>query len=141
MYGMRNPNTAALEGYAQTRAKVLLAFKDLRKEGIIARANHMCCMTCASYDLGERLEKDTKKIGAAYWHRQDEWPHDELTKLGCRKDENDGTLMIRYFGSKDTDDDAREIGDKIVAALTKHGVKVKWDRDPNVTIQVVFWEK
>jgi len=58
---------------SSTQDRLNVAFKAMRKQGIIARQRFSCCMNCASYELGGDLKepKNAKKIGAVYYHKQD----------------------------------------------------------------------
>ena len=122
-----------------TRTKVKEAFKILRKNQIMARGNYLCCSTCAGYALAESLdkmptEKAEKKIGFAYWHRQDE---EHFQKRG--------DLYIRY-GGIDTQKypnrcdvigwSTKQIGEAIKIAMEGVGLEVEWDGNPDKTIVV-----
>ena len=54
------------------RKAVLRAFKELRKNNILAKANHLCCQSCGSSDLCERINTDEVREwkGYVFWHRQ-----------------------------------------------------------------------
>lgn len=109
--------------YQTVRAALKEIFKELRKEKVIAKMNYKCCMSCASYAIGEDLDKRTDMIGTVYWHRQDEDGFKER-----------GKLMLRYFHRDD--DKCREIADLIIAKLKAHKVPFKWDGNTSTCIQV-----
>jgi len=94
------------------RKRLLAAFAALRKQKIVARANYLCCGSCAAAGIGEYVKKIGAK-GGVYWHDQD--------------DENvpEGFVYVG-FGARDDGDDA-EIGRALVDALKAQGLKVEWD--------------
>lgn len=53
------------------RQLVVRAFRKLQKQGILARANYLCCTSCASASLAKEA-KQTGAKGGVYWHAQDE---------------------------------------------------------------------
>lgn len=118
----------------ELRKKVLEAFKELRKEGILARANFTCCQTCGGYDLGVKADAiNKKKLGACkgwvFWHRQDNDRWDE-----------DGTLTIAYTGAdykKKVIATTLDIGVALFKALEKQGLKIDWCGSDDKRITVV----
>jgi len=85
------------------RKAVLKAFQSLRKDKILARANHWCCQSCGSSDLEGRMETKLKSgaykwKGYAFWHRQTE----ERAFGYCGRDTN-RTLNIYYIGRNELD--------------------------------------
>lgn len=117
----------------EVRDKMKSVFAELRKRGFIARMNHLCCMNCASTDLGAKAEeRELRRI--AYWHRQDE---EYLQKSG--------SLYIGYGWAEYTgerlsnqkhDELTRETGLLIADELKRQGVPYYWDGDPNQRILV-----
>lgn len=113
----------------QNRAKLLKVFADLRKEGFIARANHLCCQNCAGYDLAERVSKmppeKAKKIkGVVFWHNQDEqdiWDNGHVF-LAYRDMDTEGHGRIGM--------PTKVVGTHIVAGIEKAGLKCDWNGDP-----------
>ena len=111
------------------RDAVIRAFKALRKDKILARANHWCCQSCGGADLEGRMETKLKSgtpkwKGYAFWHRQT-----EERAFGNNYGYNP-TLNIYYTGTKDLDDEAthsdegmtsKEIGHAIFHALKEEG--------------------
>lgn len=66
------------KGDPVARGKVLSAFAEMRSNGFLARANFMCCGSCAWYDLAtkasELKDKGRTLNGCVSWHRQaEEW--------------------------------------------------------------------
>jgi len=106
----------------EARKKVREVFKRLRKKNLICRMNYLCCMSCASHNLGQKI-KDTDIFGAVYFHRQD---NDGFLE--------DGYLNIRYFGN---DDEKTEMVGQIVQnELVNAGLDPIWDGDPSQTIAI-----
>ena len=114
----------------ETYNRVKKAFRTLRQHNLICRMNHLCCMTCASHDLGTKCNERNKE-GAVYFHQQDTdcfW--------GCSK------LHIRYFHN-DEDDDGKtlEVGKLVYQTLKEEGVTVEWDGNAGKTIVVLAEEE
>lgn len=110
----------------ENRERLLGAFKDLRKQGIIARANFMCCGGCAAGAIAEKLGTGRgQKVGGVYWHNQDE--------KGIHRN---GGLHLG-FGSLEGDESSeRALGEKVVGLLQAHGIKTEWDGNPTRRIWV-----
>lgn len=116
------------------REQVIQAFKELRKLGLIARANHWCCGSCASASIGGDYDKMNPKKkakikGGVYWHHQDE---QSLQK---------GYDLYLGFGSLGVEGDDKEqteaVGRLIVEVLTKYGLRVEWDGSHYTRIKVL----
>ena len=126
------------------RDAVIRAFKALRKDKILARANHWCCQSCGGADLEGRMETKLKSgtpkwKGYAFWHRQT-----EERAFGDSYGYNP-TLNIYYTGTKDlidtlthSDDGltSEEIGYGIYYALKDEGLNVLWDGNEHNSIAV-----
>ena len=117
------------------------AFASLRKQNVIARMNHKCCMSCALADLGPRVDEE-KKDGVAYFHGQDYQGYYEKLD-GCdfrrareRKHEPRHALPIRYASAEETDKAMVEFGHRVVAALKAEGLDTDWDGDPGKVIYI-----
>ena len=141
------------------RKAVLKAFQSLRKDKILARANHWCCQSCGSSDLEGRMETKLKSgaykwKGYAFWHRQTE----ERAFGYCGRDTN-RTLNIYYTGRNELDytdygfqtlkDEngltSEEVGYSIYNSLKsvensygfgEEGLNVLWDGSADNSIQV-----
>jgi len=126
----------------ELRNLLLDAFKELRKEEkFIARANFMCCQSCASYDIWESARKNyfkSRKRGYVYWHRQDE---DDFWRSG--------TMFLAYGSFNEEKDEVeddevqmksplscKDVGVKILLALAKRGVRVEWNGEDSQRIRV-----
>lgn len=113
------------------------SFKALRKQGVIARMNFRCCGGCASSELGAALEKHVKKIGAAYWHQQDD------ARL------REGHSLYIGFGAREDKGVAAEvreaatvsIGQLLVDCLKAEGLAVAWDGTAATRVQVTGMEE
>ena len=126
------------KGDIETREKVVAAFKDLRKDGFIARANFMCCGSCAGYDLAEKatemVDKGKHPKGCIFWHKQDEesyWAGGFLhLRYGEFNTAKHGTIGLP----------SEAVGSALIEALEKQGLKrgldIEWDGDTNKTIIV-----
>ena len=126
------------------RKAVLRAFKALRKDKILARANHWCCQSCGGADLEGRMETRLKSgtpkwKGYAFWHNQTE------ERAFGRNYGYNRTLNIYYTGTKDLDDElthsddgmsSEEIGYALYNALKKEGLNVVWDGNADNSIEV-----
>lgn len=105
------------------------AFRQLRKDGYIALQNHLCCSTCACYDISERLASkgvDPDKGLYAYYHVQDA---DSFRKTGgC------------YIGWQG---DAKHI----ISVLENNQLRCEWDGSPDSRIFVMthcherYWDR
>ena len=112
----------------ETRRRVLIAFKQLRKENnLIARANYMCCTSCAGYQISEDLEayelKGKPKAGHVFWNRQSE-----------QSFQSTGEVYLQFSG---TNDDTVEVGRIIAKTLRDNGIVVEWNETPTQCIRVI----
>ena len=123
--------------------KLNAAFKNLRKQGFIARQSFSCCSSCAGYkiatDVKEMKEAKRAKVkGWVFYTRQDvARPRERWSYRGGTQ-----RLFLAYgpvsvhevgdFGLPTV-----EVGQAIKAALEEQGLKVEWDGDPNKRIEVV----
>ena len=122
------------ENYDKYKPLLKIAFKELRKQGIIAKMNFMCCSTCAGAAIATYLEglceeKRDKIKGCAYWHKQSESSFKE-----------NGMIYIQY-GIVDTEYGeiglpTIKVGKMIVNTLKKHNIPVKWNGDENKCIGI-----
>ena len=126
------------------RNAVLRAFKALRKDRILARANHWCCQSCGGSDLEGRMETRLKSgtpkwKGYAFWHQQTE------ERAFGRNYGYNRTLNIYYTGTKDLDDElthsddgmsSEEIGYALFYALKEEGLNVIWDGNADNSMAV-----
>jgi hypothetical protein len=92
--------------------KITSAFQELRKKGYFARQNWQCCQSC-----GWAAVPDGKKEKVVFYHNQDK---DSLN--------SEGECFLAWRGE----------GNEIVEALTKHGIGVQWDKNPNTRIKIII---
>jgi len=113
-------------------------FPELRKEGIICRANFQCCMNCGYSYLNdmvkERLDKGKDVIGVTFWHRQDE---ENYWYPGISGKQS----LHLCFSNADieghtSDISTQRVGFIIKHACERHGLTVKWDGTPETRIEV-----
>lgn len=113
----------------EMRQQVLEVFKRLRKQGLVARANHWCCQTCGGYSIGQHIDKNPGKFkGYVFWHNQDE--------ARLREDDD---LFLAWGSSKDdaSDQEAETIGKLIVEELSKEqGLFIIWNGSRSDRIRV-----
>ena len=119
----------------QVYNRVKEVFRKLRKHNLVCRMNHLCCMTCASHDLGIKCD-ERGKDGAVYFHNQD---YDSFWNGYYGRD---AELHIRYFVNKDdaTDTESAALGHLIHETLVVEGLTVEWSGDPGKTIVVKVLE-
>ena len=99
------------------------AFKNLRKEGVIARMNFSCCGSCGGYYMSEKMVLDEKKIGYVFYHNQE---HKNLPYAG---------YVYLNFGGR-TDGTSVVIGKLIVRHIKAVGLKVRWSGSAAQSIKV-----
>ena len=129
------------------RKAVLRAFQTLRKDKILARANHWCCQSCGGSDLEGRMETKLKSgsykwKGYAFWHRQTE------EKAFGYDSPHNRCLNIYYTGRNELDygeygnlkDESgmtsEEVGIAIYNAFKEEGLNVVWDGSSDNSISV-----
>jgi hypothetical protein len=104
------------------------AFKVLRRQGLVARQDYKCCMSCALSALETDMEtpRNKKKRGFVYYHRQDKDSY-----------ENGYPLHLRY-GAREEDDKEKSlaVGVAVCIAFARQGFEVEWDGNVDLTIQV-----
>jgi hypothetical protein len=111
------------------------AFKALRKHGLIARQNYLCCGTCAGYkiacDAENLVDKGKAVAGAVFYHKQ---AGDRLRE-GKGFYVNFGTLDTQKHGTIGTMTD-EEIGRLVVREFEAARLKVTWNGNTNQAILV-----
>ena len=91
------------------RDKISAAFRELRKDGYLARMNFMCCSTCG----WAALEEASNKV--VFFHNQD---NDRLKETG--------KTFLSWSGN----------GKKLVKVLKKHKLKPIWDGENTTRISI-----
>lgn len=102
------------------KASLTAAFKMMRKYGIFARQNFLCCQTCGCAAVDKAVEEKRKKkqdvpLGYCFYHAQD---------AACLREE--GRVMLAY-GAIDDNGDSTAVGSIIAMCLRECGVAYKWD--------------
>ncbi len=116
------------------------AFKDMRKAGLLARQNYLCCGSCAGYGIAgifqERVDKDEKMLekikGSVFYHHQD---------TENLNNPNTESFYLRYgkistSKNNETALSTEEVGKIITEILTKHGIVCSWNGDADTCIEV-----
>jgi hypothetical protein len=111
------------------------AFDALEAEGVIARQNFACCMTCGSHEIWDEIQAASEAglpaRGYAFFHTQD-------TDAAV----DGGDLYLAYGACEDGEAAALGIGREIVAQLAAHGLRTEWDGTWDRRIGVPFdWKK
>lgn len=118
------------EKMVEMRRRIQAAFKELRRQGFIAKSNFACCMTCAVAELQD-IGNEKRRNKAVYWHRQDEEHFRETELLNIR---------FCYIPSKGVDGDTscleHQVGEQVFVALRKASLNVEWEGDPGKCIVV-----
>ena len=108
------------------KARLNQAFRALRKQGLIARQNFMCCGGCAGCQIANEAEKmvDQGKTvaGGVFYHQQ---AGDRLRE-GKEFYVNFGTIDTVKHGVLGTMTDLA-IGRLVVQEFTKARLRVKWE--------------
>lgn len=118
--------------HTEFKDKVLSAFKAVRKYGIYARANFMCCRSCASYDLFTKAKDKEDILGAVYYCKQAEEHLNE-------KKPGKGDLYISFGVSEGGELKSLKdayIGKLLVMCLQDVGLHPDWNGDENDAIYV-----
>lgn len=132
---MRTRRFEGMENVEGNRKLLVKSFADLRRQGLIARTNFMCCQNCAGSAIADSVskvskEKAAKVKGCVFWHHQDE----EDIRLR-------GNLSLAY-GDLDSNVHGKvgltneEVGKMVVETLKKRGLKVEWNGDVGTRIRV-----
>jgi hypothetical protein len=117
------------------RTKLTSAFKAMRKAGLIARQNFMCCMNCGctaiagEYDAMTPERKDAVR-GYVFYHKQDTERMNEF-----------GELVLRFGTVRENPAfTATHVANLAVAKLKNAGLAVEWCGDEGTCI-VVYGDK
>lgn len=110
---------------ASNYPRLLEAFMLMRDSGLKARQNHLCCSTCASTDLHQKVveEGEHGSLGYAFYHEQD--------AEGLKRDR----AVYIGFGSVTGDDaDDEEIGHIVASSARAAGLTVEWNESPHTKV-------
>lgn len=126
---MRKLTPENYQRIAEIRANLLRAFAHLRRNGIYARANHLCCQSCAGSDIWNMYQTDPKFAekykGYVYWHAQDE--------EGFQEGFN---VWLAYGGFKDDQSVDLEVAKQIMEVLKKYDVPADWNGSTSTRIEI-----
>lgn len=103
------------------------AFAKLRRYGILAEMDYLCCGNCGSYAMEKEYKaapEDDKPVGYCFFHGQD---------MDCLIEE--GSAMLNFNGFDAVS--SVFVGNLIVDTLSSCGVRCKWDGD--VRHRIEFW--
>lgn len=118
------------------RAALNAAFKAMRKEGLVAYQNFLCCSGCAGYEIASRVEKRLDEAsasdaafkavkagikGCVFYHQQDA---DQLREKGSTYLAY-GTIGTNKHG--DIGLPTEEVGQIVKRCCEAAGLKVEWD--------------
>lgn len=110
---------------------VSIAFRALRKQGLLARQRFMCCQGCALNKLSQEFnarDDDDKPAGYAFFHKQDAKMLDEHGRV---------YLAFGVFGrQRRTGRSAADVGKLVVEACEAAGCPVDWSGDAGTRILV-----
>ena len=119
---MRRKHNSIHKNYNKFKPELLKVFKELRKQGIVARTNFSCCGSCGSYELYEYI-KEKNKLGYVFWHRQSE---ESFKKSG---------EVCLYYGALHDNDDLK-VANMIVNELKIQNVDHTWNGQTTTAIIV-----
>ena len=121
--------------------KLMGAFRELGKLGVIARHNFLCCQSCGAAELNrimiEKIVLGEEVKGGVFYHVQD---NDRLFLEG-------GDLMIRYLEAVDDDEvrmstlTVKELGDLVCEVFSRYGLAFEWNGSPAKAIEVLVNEE
>ncbi len=112
--------------------KLERAFKALRRSKLFASMDYTCCSTCGHSEMCAEWQEDDDEKGYVFFHEQNT---DSMIATGC---------LYLHFGSFSRSPQRKiAIGKKIVRALKRQGLTVKWSQRPDESIEVhpINWLK
>jgi hypothetical protein len=107
------------------------AFRSLGEQGIVARQDVRCCLTCGTAEMHnevrEALSRGREVKGYAFYHGQD-------TQDACKS----GELCIAYASLAGGPEANAAIGRAVAEAIRKEGLVVEWDGSPQRRLCVLL---
>jgi hypothetical protein len=100
--------------------KIKRAFKELKKQGIIAKMSFKCCQNCA---LTAIHDKKGNNVGCVFYTHQD-----------TESFQKDGKLYLSFSAFNGNH---AGIAATVINALTKVGLSPQWNGNINTRIQVL----
>ena len=108
--------------------RLRLAFSEMRRYGILAEEDFLCCQNCGAHAMqkraAEKFPEDAQPIGYCFFHGQDT---DILIE--------EGRTMLAFNGFGPVD--SYPVGNIIVDCLRRAGIRCMWNGD--VTKRIEFW--
>jgi hypothetical protein len=124
-------STIPAETVKELKNRIAKAFATLRKQGVLARMDFLCCSTCG-HDAMDRdalaMVANGRRIkGYAFYHAQDAQVLEEHGKVHIGYD---------YVANPSGSSTAEHIGRLIVETCTAAGLTCEWNGDSNKRILV-----
>jgi hypothetical protein len=127
------------------KTKLNLAFKAMRKAGLLARQNYKCCQNCGGYALtteAEKLVKAGKTVnGCCFYHHQDAAVLRESRSRSWRAPVATEYLYLAY-GDMSSNElgniglSTAEVGKIVVRCLVDAGLDPIWNGSTDQRIKV-----
>lgn len=122
--------------------KLNALFRLLRREGLVARQNHLCCGGCAAASIGE-MARARGLRGGVYYHQQDAEALRPTNVWGVRTRKLGDEVVRLGFGAADGEGEKRdaltvEIGETICKAAARVGLATRWNGSAHERIQVLL---
>jgi hypothetical protein len=108
------------------------AFEELDRAGIVARQNFTCCSNCGHYEIWDEIKQAREEHpveGYVFYHMQDT----ESAVEG-------GYLYLAYGAVEESEEAIETVGQKIVLALEKAGLRTEWNGKGNTRIRVIDFD-
>lgn len=121
------------------RSKLNKAFRELRKQKLIALQSFACCSNCGHsilrQDLTDSVPTDSlQSVGYAFYHIQDAEDRDQnrpfYVSFGCNPASSDCP----------SPHSTKAVGDIICETFNKAGVKTEWNGNPDTRIKITSWK-
>lgn len=130
-----------MDNLTNFKGRLNLAFKAMRKAGLIARQNFSCCCGCAGYELATAVtdmsaDRRAKVKGCAFYTKQ------AAARIMDRGAEVRGVTIP--YGPLDTQEhgqvglDTLAVGQIVATCLRDAGLLVEWDGTAERTIFVTL---
>lgn len=135
---MTTAEEAEKENGMTNRDRLNEAFARMRRTGLVARQNFSCCGSCASAELASVLRAKPRKVGAAYYHRQEGarlrgW----RTKWGSYRDGAE-KVSVGYGSLEGAVERDAYVGGLVAEAAKAAGLGVEWDGDPSRCVIILL---
>lgn len=112
-------------------------FKVLHSMNVLANPYmKICCNSCGAYQCGDEMDqwssKGLRKDGYVFTNNQDRETLNGINWI------DRGEIYVTYGGHDATDESARLIADRIIAAAALQGLETVWNGDTNTRILVKY---